>query len=366
VSMAKDASELPKEQRLAGIKTAQPIAVKDALVRRFDAGWQTHEPTEQEKILGAIEGAACCGTKLAALSLPERGSIVGEWFREADYGLIFGLRGLGKSWFGLGLASAIASQGAFGPWVSRVAWPVLYVDGEMVLKVVRERIIALCGACPDSLHLLSHEALFEQGGATLNLARHGHQAALSEYVISHGVRVMILDNLSCLSAGLKENDADSWEPVKHWLLALRRQRIAVVLIHHSGRSGKDLRGTTKREDDASWIIRLEEPADDSETLGARFLSRFTKNRNAATEPPAYDWTVEPHHDGTVQVRAVETSSDDVLVQWVRDGLSSASDIAFEMGISKGMVSRRACALIRAGRLAKEGRDYIIPASGKTQ
>ena len=29
--------------------------------------------------------------------------VVGEWFREGDYGLVFGHRGLGKSWMGFGL-----------------------------------------------------------------------------------------------------------------------------------------------------------------------------------------------------------------------------------------------------------------------
>jgi len=42
-----------------------------------------------------------------------------------------------------------------------------------------------------------------------------------------------------------------------------------------------------------------------------------------------------------------------------NGLSSASDIATEMGISKGMVSRRAARLIEAGRLEKHGRGYKL-------
>ena len=36
--------------------------------------------------------------------------------------------------------------------------------------------------------------------------------------------------------GIKENDADSWEPIKQWLLKLRRLKIAVVLIRYGGTS----------------------------------------------------------------------------------------------------------------------------------
>ncbi len=37
-----------------------------------------------------------------------------------------------------------------------------------------------------------------------------------------------------------------------WLLDLRRRKIAVVIVHHAGRSG-EMRGTSKREDNVFWI-----------------------------------------------------------------------------------------------------------------
>jgi len=61
----------------------------------------------------------------------------------------------------------------------------------------------------------------------------------------------------------------------------------------------------------------------------------------------------------ISIRPVEISSDDVIVQWVKDDLSSASDIAAEMGITKGTVSKRAARLIEAGRLEKSGRGYKL-------
>jgi hypothetical protein len=323
----------------------------------------TKSETEERKPIGdAIRASVCSGSELLGVSLPDRAKVIGEWFQESDYGIVFGQRGLGKSWMGLGLAAAIATGGSFGPFKSHVAWPVLYVDGEMILSVIRERILALSGgqSCPENLHVLSHERLFHQEQATINLAVPEHQEVVLELCLEKKVRVLVLDNLSCLMSGLRENEADSWEIIKLWFLKLRRHRIAVVLVHHSGRSGQNLRGTSKREDDTFWIMRLEEPADEGDnSRGARFLTRFTKNRNCPADPLAIIWSIEPQADGTVKVTTHEASSDDVIIQWVRDGLSSASDIAQEMGISKGLVSRYASRLIEAGRLEKDGRGYKL-------
>jgi putative DNA primase/helicase len=110
------------------------------------------------------------GEALTKLALTPREVIIQEWFREGDCGFIFAPRGLGKTWMNLGLAIAIATKGSFGPYTSEVEWAVLYVDGEMPFEVMRERILALCGSMPAKLHLLSHEILFQQGQATLNLA----------------------------------------------------------------------------------------------------------------------------------------------------------------------------------------------------
>ena len=50
---------------------------------------------------------------------------------------------------------------------------------------------------------------------------------------------------------------------------------------------------------------------------------------------------------------------DVFRQWIEDGLTSATDIAAEMCLSKGQVSKLAKRGIEAGWLKKDGRDYVI-------
>ena len=113
------------------------------------------------------------------------------------------------------------------------------------------------------------------------------------YCIDHSMKVLVLDNLSTLGVGMKENDADSWELVNNWLLTLRKRGIAVVIIHHSGRSGQ-MRGTSRREDNVFWIVAIDDIRKDSEEIGAQFTTRFTKqSRNTPSEIPDYEWHFEP-------------------------------------------------------------------------
>jgi putative DNA primase/helicase len=316
---------------------------------------------QQNEWLTVLPAAVLAGDELSKIKLPPRQVIIADWFSEGDCGFIFAPRGLGKTWMNLGLAVAITTKGAFGPYSSQVAWPVLYVDGEMPFEVMRSRILALHGAIPENFHFLSHEMLFQQEQKTLNLLNTASQEAVTALCLAKHIRVLILDNLSCLFGGLKENDADSWEPVKLWLLTLRRHRIAVIVVHHTGRNPQYMRGTTRREDDVFWVIRLEEPADAkvTRTPGARFITRFTKNRGAPTEPLSYDWLIQPEGDRRVQVSYKESNSDDVIVAWVRDGLTTATDIAMEMGVTKGTISRRVARLIEQGRLEKHQRHYVL-------
>jgi putative DNA primase/helicase len=92
-----------------------------------------------------------------------------------------------------------------------------------------------------------------------------------------GVDLLILDNLSTLMATGSEGASDSWLPMQNWLLRLRREGIAALLIHHAGVNGKQ-RGTSRREDVLDAVIALRRPADYSPEEGARFEVHIEKGR----------------------------------------------------------------------------------------
>jgi len=256
--------------------------------------------SQQEARLKQFREGSILSTQLGELGIPERKKLVGDWFCEADLSFVFARRGLGKTWFSLGLACAIASKSVFGPWKVHENLPVLYVDGEMPCEIIDERISGL--GASDSLSVLNHEALFHKTGAVLNLTDPVSQEAIRQLCLEGGYRVLVLDNLSCLFSGVKENEADAWEKVLPWLLELRRHRIAVVIVAHSGRDGKSMRGTSRREDAAFSVIRLDDPAESGELKnGAQFLLRFTKDRNSRIEQSAMEWTFQTTPDATVSI-----------------------------------------------------------------
>lgn len=311
--------------------------------------------------LDHLSKATCTSSGLALLDVPKREGILGEWFKEGDLGFVFGTRGLGKTWLAMLLARRIAEGGSVADWTVHKPRRVLYVDGEMALDSIRERDAALSAGPTEGMFYLQHEALFQLTGTVLNLTKPIVQAALSEKCRQDNIEVLILDNLSCLFTGMKENDADAWEQVLPWLLELRRNRIAVVFIAHAGRNGS-MRGTSRREDAAFWIIQLAATKDEAEIQnGARFVARFVKNRNATeADCTPLEWSfLLPKGEVRAHVSWKKISTAQIFRQWIEDGVTSAQDIAEEMGISKGQVSKLAKRAIVEGWLVKSGREYAL-------
>jgi putative DNA primase/helicase len=69
------------------------------------------------------------------------------------------------------------------------------------------------------------------------------------------VELLVLDNLSSLTAVIRDNDAESWNPIQEWLLRLRRRGTSVLIVHHAGKGGEQ-RGTSRREDVLDTSISL--------------------------------------------------------------------------------------------------------------
>ena len=313
--------------------------------------------TEAKKKWGdALNESVVTAVELHDLKLAPREKLLGDWFREGDCGFLFAARGTGKTWLALAMAQALSTGGKLGDWKAPTPVKVLYVDGEMPADLMRDRCEGL-EASNDNLQFLNHEILFERTGKVLNIVDAEAQRAITAHCINTGVKVMILDNLSTLASGMKENEADSWELVNPWLLDLRRRKVAVVIVHHAGRSG-EMRGTSKREDSVFWIIALDDAkknADDKR--GARFVTRFTKaSRNTQEEIPPYEWhLVTNNANGKVSISHEQTQTQEVFMQLITDGVTDCADLAEEMKVSKGTISKWAKKMMDAGRLKKTNR-----------
>jgi hypothetical protein len=297
-------------------------------------------------------------TTLAAISVPPCEPIVGDWLRQGDLGFICGPRGLGKTWLAMLLARRCAEGGTLGDWPVQKSQRVLYVDGEMSMDAIRERDNALSVAPVESIFYLQHEALFHLTGKVLNLTEPEAQQALLEQCVRDNIEMLLLDNLSCLFPGIRENDADAWNRVLPWLLNLRRHRITVIFIAHCGRNGL-MRGTSRREDAAFWIINLSEVREVGDDRGAKFVARFVKNRNASdVDCPPLEWRfLRSAGQQKAAVTWKKISGNEFFRKCIEEGLTTASEIAEEMGITRGQISRYAAKAIKEGWLKKKGRYY---------
>ena len=94
----------------------------------------------KESIFDAFARSLVTSEGLRAEVLPKRKKLLGDFLCEADLGFVYAARGVGKTWLGQGMAQAIASGTAFGPWCAGEGpSPVLYIDCEMPAELSQDR-----------------------------------------------------------------------------------------------------------------------------------------------------------------------------------------------------------------------------------
>jgi putative DNA primase/helicase len=320
--------------------------------------------------------------ELFALDIKPRGMVLDPIIPEKGLVMLYATRGTGKTHVALGIAYAVATGSTFLKWRAETPRRVLLVDGEMPASALRERLQRVAAAGdPSSLKLRrvgpeSVEALAETDPPPLELRRTetepvealaktgegAHKPATLKIIagdlVDHGignlasplvqaeldpwldgVELLILDNLSSLTAALRENDSDSWSPIQQWLLRLRRRGISVLIVHHAGKGGEQ-RGTSRREDVLDTSISLRRPSDYMSTQGARFEVHIEKGRGIHGE---HAKPFEARLDICDQkaawtMKEVEDMERVRVAALLATGMS-VRDIAEEIGISKSAVHR---------------------------
>jgi hypothetical protein len=349
----KDVSDLHAQ---AGRQRLLP-AIADNIV---DLVEPLREGAPESESSHALDTAIITSTELASLQLAPRRKLLGDWLCEGDLGFIYAFRGVGKTWLALSIARALSEGSSVGEWNAHQPVKVLYVDGEMPADLMRARDKGL-GRDTGDVEFLNHEVLFDRTPKVLNIVNSEVQRAITKRCIDTGVKVVVLDNLSTLASGMKENDSSDWEMVNNWLLQFRRHKIAVIMVHHAGRNG-EARGTSKREDAAFWIIALDDAKrQNDERRGARFVSRFTKpSRNTPEDVASYEWHIATDPlTGEISVTHKLASSLEVFRQIITEGVTDCTQVAQEMKVSPASVSRMAKQAMDDGWLRKRGRCYEL-------
>jgi hypothetical protein len=288
--------------------------------------------------------------EFARLALAEPEAILDPILSSKSLVLLYGPRGLGKTFVALGIAWAAASGSSFLGWRSARPHRVVYVDGEMAATDVRERL-ALFGPPPAALDLILADLT---DGLMPDLAHYDGQSRL---MASWGEpELIVLDNLASL-AGWRSGDPDRWHELQNFLGILRKQGRAVVMVHHANKQGAQ-RGSSRREDLLDLVIALRRPTGGKPSDGARFEIHFEKARRlhgAALEPiearlsadaPAGErWRWRPVHDEPLER----------LVALLHEGIS-VPQAAQRMGVSDATAYRIRQRARRLGRLPDESME----------
>jgi hypothetical protein len=194
------------------------------------------------------------------LAAPDQ--ILGHVLSTTTRALIHAATGIGKTNWGLAVASHIGAGCDFLHW--RIPRPrhVLYVDGEMSRRLFRqylEDMVRRLGSVPPLLYPFSREDI--EGFAPLN-TREGQDAIwkLIEEVQRRSdqkLDAIIFDNIMSLIVGdMKEEDA--WRDTLPLVTELTRRAIGQVWEHHTGHDASRGYGTKTREWRMDTVMHLDE------------------------------------------------------------------------------------------------------------
>ncbi len=314
-------------------------------------------PAEKPAPILDYSAALLTAPALSAMDVPKRPVLLGKWMHEADLGFIFAARGVGKTWMSMLICNALVEAKSLGEWqAGDTPRKVLYVDGEMALADSQERIAAI-GITASGFVWLHHEHLFDTTELTMNIGNAACQDAIAAQLKSGDV--LILDNLSALCRGVAENDNDAWEALLPWLLALRRRKVTVIIVHHAGRNG-EMSGASRREDAANWILRLQDDTENDDAREKAIVSTFAKARGCKPqEAMPLRWVFQVN-TGKLTYICKPHSGPDALATHILAGVDSATECAELLGVRAGTVSKWAKALQISGRIRIENRKYLPP------
>ena len=289
--------------------------------------------------------------ELIAANLQGRELILDPVLATDSLALLYGPRGLGKTFVALGIAWAVAGGGSFLGWTADRPRRVLYIDGEMAAIDLQARLRML-GSAPPTLKFL----IADLGNGTMPDL--GYMEGQIRLMKSWGEpELVVLDNLSSL-AGFKTGGADCWTELQRFLLMQRRLGRAVLIVHHANKQGLQ-RGTNRREDVLDLVMALRRPADYQPKDGARFELHFEKARGLygeAAQPIEAKLETDNHGVARWDWRPLQLGELERVASLLQAGLNP-NQVARELGISKSQSYRlreRAVAMGLMGGKANDG------------
>lgn len=302
---------------------------------------------------------------LISMDIPEPEMIIDPFLSRGSLAMVYAKRGVGKTWFLLELSLALARGSSLFQWKVPAPQKVLYVDGEMSLSELRQRLIRLTkGGVPAGLQILPSESL-SKAYQTLNINAAPDQERINLMLEKVQPDVLILDNLSSLCVGRDENSNSEVDSILQWLRYLRHQGIAVIIVHHAGKTN-DQRGASRLEDILDTSIRLTEQSGISD--GASFKIEFTKTRGPKPKPYTLVASLEDTGEGLEWVfsKTKPIPNKFLILKHIHDGKAKyQKELVVLMDKDKSLISRTVNNL-KDKKLLKNQQVLCLTAKGEQE
>ena len=148
------------------------------------------QETMNEDTTRTISDAILEADEFCRIELAERKVFLAPWLKERSIALVSGPRGVGKTMFGIGLAEAIVRGEQFGPWKAGEPVPCLYLDGEMTVQDIQERLRQLDHTSDrkSPLYIYSDAYMNHFGMPRAHLASEDWRTEMKQILLAKGVK----------------------------------------------------------------------------------------------------------------------------------------------------------------------------------
>ena len=256
-------------------------------------------------------------------------------------GFIYAATGVGKTFFSLNLAYAIAAGGSFLKYTCPKPRKVMYIDGEMAYRDIYSRLIQIEKIhgeldFEDNFQLITPDTF---GMKVFKIDDAAGQDAYERIFNKYDIEVVVFDNLSVLSS-IDENKAKEWAGVQEWLLRLRALGKTVIVVHHAGKDKNGYRGTSRMLDCADFAISLqpvnEEQLDSEITDAKKFNIIYHKARAFyGSDAATFEATLEK---GEWSHKSTEQTLIGKIIERCNAGMSQR-EIAKDLCVSQPYVNK---------------------------
>ena len=227
------------------------------------------------------------------MDIPPRKAIIDPLIMEGSSMEINGASGIGKTWFTLEMLCSICTGEKFlGKYEVANPRPVYYIDGEMPLESIRDRMNMIMARYIYKYKVseipfhISNPLLFKN-----NFIPKINDTKITQPIFKDEVKrfsdiyqkplFICFDNLSCLT-DYKENDNDDWTSMLDMYTELKHEGHSICHVHHVGKGGHQ-RGASRKHDALDTVIHLKRPEEYDASEGAVFNVKFDKHRHFAGE-----------------------------------------------------------------------------------